>query len=266
VHGCAPPTQSFSDPCAVAGIPLAHFQSFKFQVISNRTSISLSARIKPVSLLFNTTSAVPFRTIPKVNTKTSAVSDNQENELFAYRIVPYETAESSVLASTHGLSAPLSADVPVPEFLVEGTVSSYALRGAFGTVINLRATFEEWATLNWYLDPDDPVTWTLLDAWQSQGGLQVGANRSGEAYPFFAFADQRGVLNDDIEGLRAHAGEGTTPYFFLQAATNCRAATSAATFTREYPNADVVQCAWIVMTPTVKKFVSEAITKRESAV
>lgn len=219
-------------------------------------------RLKPVSLLSNTTSAVPFRTTPKMNTKTSAVSDNQENELFAYRIVPYETAESSVLASTHGLSAPLPADVPVPEFLVEGSVSSYALQGAFGTVINLRATFEEWAILNWFLDPDDPVTWTLLDAWQNQGGLQVGAIRNGEAYPCLAFVDQRGILNDDIEAFRVHSGEGTTPYFFLQAASNCRAAASEAAFTRGYPRADD-QCVWIVMTPTVKELVGELLTKRE---
>jgi hypothetical protein len=170
-----------------------------------------------------------------MNTQTDTVSDNQENELFAYRIVPYETAESSVLASTHGLSAPLPADVPMPEFLVEGSVRSYALQGAFGTVINLRATFEEWATLNWFLDADDPVTWTLLDAWQNQGGLQVGANRNGEAYPCLAFVDQSGILNDDIEAFRVHSGEGATPYFFLQATVNCRAAASEAAFTRGYP-------------------------------
>jgi len=230
--------------------------------MSNRTFISLSGAAKTglSTFKYNFCRAVPHDS--EMNTKTSAVPDNQENELFAYRIVPYETAESSVLAFTHGLSAPLPADVPVPEFLEEGSVSSYALQGAFGTVINLRATFKEWATLDWFLDPDDPVTWTLLDAWQNQGGLQVGATRNGEAYPCLAFADRHGILNDDIEAFRVHSGEGTTPYFFLQAASSCRAAASEAAFSREYPRAGR-RCAWIVMTPTVKNFVAKVVEVRD---
>ncbi|MFM0348979.1 hypothetical protein [Paraburkholderia sp. RL17-347-BIC-D] len=200
-----------------------------------------------------------------MNTQTVPTSDNEQNELFAHRIVPYETAEFSLLASAPGLSAPLPAHMPMPESFVEGSASAHALRGAFGTVINLRATFEEWATFDWFLDPDDPVTWTLLEAWQGQGGLQVGADRNGQAYPFFAFADERDILNDDLEAFRAYAGEGTTPYFFLQAATNCRSAASVATFTGEHFNADAAHCAWIVITPTVKKFVDEVISKRDGA-
>ncbi|MGQ7935261.1 hypothetical protein [Paraburkholderia sp. D1E] len=194
-----------------------------------------------------------------MNTKTSAVSDNQENELFANRIIPFQTAESSVLASAPGLSAPLAADVPLPEFFLEGTLSSYAFEGIYGPVINLRATFENWPTLNWFLDPNDPVTWTMLDAWQNQGGLQVGAHHTGEAHLCLAFADERGILNDDIERFRFHSGGATTAHFFLQAASDSRAAVFEAAFTRGYPKADD-QCVWIVMTPTVKDYIGELLT------
>jgi hypothetical protein len=151
--------------------------------------------------------------------------------------------------------------VPLPEFFVEGKLSSYVFEGTYGPVINLRATFEDWATLNWFLDPNDPVTWTMLDAWQNQGGLQVGARYNGEAYLCLAFADQRGILNDDIETFRVHSGGDTTANFFLQAASDCRAAVFEAAFTRGYPKADD-QCVWIVMTPTVKSYVGELLAMR----
>jgi hypothetical protein len=201
---------------------------------------------------------------PKMNTKTCTVSDNRESELFANRIVPYETAESSVLASAPGLAAPLPADVPLPEFFAEGILSSYGFEGIYGPVINLRATFEDWATLNWFLDPNDPVTWTMLDAWQNQGGLQVGAHHKGEAHPCLAFADERGILNDGIERFRFHSGGATTARFFLQAASDCRAAVFDAAFTRGYPKADD-QCVWIVTTPTVHDYVRELLTVRDES-